>query len=185
METNVDLGFIEKCEPWLLANKFFPSKLGGRPAWLDLEQIPQPTAIKCTECNNELTFLCQVNSVITKMSFANYPIKMKFIPEIDLCPTGRVRTLFPSHNFHFHLYKFKLLASKCGQVWIFRTYSMPISWINSIIDFSNIKALRCQLPRRNRFYDYEPCSEDIKTVCFLNWNTKITFPDIFDSLNFK
>lgn len=61
MESNVELGFIEKCEPWLLTNKFFPSKLGGRPAWLDIEKIPQRSEVQCAECDNELTFLCQVS----------------------------------------------------------------------------------------------------------------------------
>lgn len=62
MESSVDLGFIEKCEPWLLTNKFFPSKLGGRPAWLDLEKIPQRSELQCAECDSELTFLCQVSN---------------------------------------------------------------------------------------------------------------------------
>lgn len=61
MESSVDLGFLEKCDPWLLTNKFFPSKLGGRPAWLDLDKIPQPSEMKCADCDSELTYLCQVS----------------------------------------------------------------------------------------------------------------------------
>lgn len=59
-DSKVDLGFLDKCEPWLLANKFFPSKVGGLPAWLNLETIPSIDKLKCNECNQSLIFLCQV-----------------------------------------------------------------------------------------------------------------------------
>lgn len=55
-----DLGFAEECEPWLLTNTFFPSKIGGRPAWLDLDALPMPGEIKCLKCGEPLVFLCQV-----------------------------------------------------------------------------------------------------------------------------
>lgn len=56
----VDLGFLEKCEPWLLINTFFPSKVGGRPAWLDVESTPEIDRLNCNECGKQLAFLCQV-----------------------------------------------------------------------------------------------------------------------------
>lgn len=59
--SSVDLGFLEKCEPWLLKNKFFPSKVGGLPAWLELENLPDIKDLQCKQCQNELVFLCQVN----------------------------------------------------------------------------------------------------------------------------
>lgn len=59
-DSKVDLGFLDKCEPWLLVNKFFPSKVGGLPAWLNLETIPSINKLKCKECNQSLMFLCQV-----------------------------------------------------------------------------------------------------------------------------
>lgn len=30
----VDLGFAEEQESYLLTNRYFPSKIGGKPAWL-------------------------------------------------------------------------------------------------------------------------------------------------------
>ena len=36
----IDLGFAEECEPYLLKNNFFASKLGGFPSFLDLKNIP-------------------------------------------------------------------------------------------------------------------------------------------------
>lgn len=59
-EKRVDLGFLEECDPWLLINTYFPSKVGGRPAWLDVESIPTIDQLKCSECGKQLAFLCQV-----------------------------------------------------------------------------------------------------------------------------
>uniref|UniRef100_A0A182ILC0 Uncharacterized protein n=1 Tax=Anopheles atroparvus TaxID=41427 RepID=A0A182ILC0_ANOAO len=61
METTpVDLGFLETSEPWLLTNKFFRSKVGGKPAWLELKNLPKPDELQCEQCKEPLTFLCQV-----------------------------------------------------------------------------------------------------------------------------
>lgn len=68
-ETSVDLGFLEQQEAWLLTNKFFPSKVGGRPAWLELKNLPTTAQLKCSECHGELTFMCQVNYI--KILFRN------------------------------------------------------------------------------------------------------------------
>jgi hypothetical protein len=53
---SVDLGYFNGCypawdleadyEPWELASRHFPSKLGGRPAWLDLHQLPPSSLIQ-------------------------------------------------------------------------------------------------------------------------------------------
>lgn len=45
-------------------------------------------------------------------------------------------------------------------------HQIPIRIIQiSLNDCRNIKALRCQLPRRNGFYEYEPSSEEVQSVC--------------------
>lgn len=54
------LGFADEQEGWLLTNRFFPSKIGGRPAWLELENIPDPKELLCDYCNEPCVFLCQV-----------------------------------------------------------------------------------------------------------------------------
>lgn len=62
--SGVELGFLEKCDdPWHLVNTFFPMKVGGRPAWLDIESIPSNNQLKCAECEKQLAFLCQVIAV--------------------------------------------------------------------------------------------------------------------------
>ncbi|CAH0728719.1 unnamed protein product, partial [Brenthis ino] len=57
---SVDIGFLEEKDNWLLHPKFFPSKVGGKPAWLDLKHIPAPRELTCKVCSDPLVFLCQV-----------------------------------------------------------------------------------------------------------------------------
>lgn len=56
----VDLGFAEECEPWEVESRLFPSKLGGKPAWLNLEGLPNAEELQCEECNQQMIFLCQI-----------------------------------------------------------------------------------------------------------------------------
>lgn len=73
--SRIDLGFLEKCDkPWLLTNTYFPSKVGGRPAWLDVESIPSNDRLKCTECGIQLAFLCQVR-IENKISVTFFALK--------------------------------------------------------------------------------------------------------------
>lgn len=60
MEQIVDIGFVEDCEPWRLESRFFTSKIGGKPAWLDLKNIPSSTSIECKKCRDPCIFLCQI-----------------------------------------------------------------------------------------------------------------------------
>ncbi|KAL5288876.1 PDCD2 family protein [Megaselia abdita] len=57
---NVDLGFVEECSSGLLTNKYFPSKIGGKPAWLELKSLPKFKQLQCESCKEPKTFLCQV-----------------------------------------------------------------------------------------------------------------------------
>jgi pre-rRNA-processing protein TSR4 len=56
----IHIGFIEKCESWRLESHFFPSKVGGKPAWLDLKNIPNIKQLSCNYCKNPCIFLCQI-----------------------------------------------------------------------------------------------------------------------------
>ena len=62
LEEQVELGFIEESEPFLLKSRFFPSKLGGKPAWLSLNNIPNPAELSCRTCGKPTIFLLQVYS---------------------------------------------------------------------------------------------------------------------------
>ncbi|XP_034475877.1 programmed cell death protein 2 [Drosophila innubila] len=58
---DVDLGFAEEptSAAWL-SNRYFPSKLGGRPAWLELEALPSTAQLQCKKCQSQKAFLCQL-----------------------------------------------------------------------------------------------------------------------------
>ncbi|XP_028162472.1 programmed cell death protein 2 isoform X1 [Ostrinia furnacalis] len=56
----VDIGFLEEKNSWQLHPKFFPSKVGGKPAWLDLQNLPNPSQLTCKKCSDPLIFLCQI-----------------------------------------------------------------------------------------------------------------------------
>ena len=61
----VELGFVEKAEdPELLTSPHFPSKVGGKPAWLDRIRLPRPEDIACSACRKPMTFLLQIYAPI-------------------------------------------------------------------------------------------------------------------------
>ena len=60
VESEIHLGFLEKTENAELLSNFFPSKAGGKPAWLSLKQLPSFELLTCTVCGDPLTFLLQV-----------------------------------------------------------------------------------------------------------------------------
>jgi len=59
---SVELGFAEEAEKHLLRSRFFPSKIGGYPAWLSLKPLPSPEDLLCNLCGKPLKFLMQVYS---------------------------------------------------------------------------------------------------------------------------
>ncbi|XP_036330221.1 programmed cell death protein 2 [Rhagoletis pomonella] len=57
---DMDLGFAEERGKEWLTNRYFPSKVGGKPAWLELEQLPTNRELLCVTCQEPKTFLCQI-----------------------------------------------------------------------------------------------------------------------------
>ncbi len=60
MVKEVELGFLEETESWRLESDYFPSKVGGKPAWLALENLPSADDLACTVCRKPCIFLLQV-----------------------------------------------------------------------------------------------------------------------------
>ncbi|KAK2168384.1 hypothetical protein LSH36_17g07011 [Paralvinella palmiformis] len=59
--SGVELGFVEAIdEKWKLLSHYFPSKVGGRPAWLVLNPLPTADDIRCGICGKPCTFLLQI-----------------------------------------------------------------------------------------------------------------------------
>ncbi|XP_053963556.1 programmed cell death protein 2 [Anastrepha ludens] len=57
---DIDLGFAEERESAWLTNRYFPSKIGGKPAWLELEKLPSNKELLCETCQEPKAFLCQI-----------------------------------------------------------------------------------------------------------------------------
>ncbi|KAM6950239.1 programmed cell death protein 2 [Lycodopsis pacificus] len=112
----VDLGFLEEAEPWRLLSPQFPSKVGGKPAWLSQTGPPSLPGLECEICRLPMAFLLQVYAPIS----------------------GQDR------SFHRMLFLFCCKTREC--------YTCN--------DSRCVKVFRCQLPRRNEFYPYDPPPED-------------------------
>ena len=54
------IGFVEPAPASDLARQFFPSKVGGRPAWLHPVDVPTAAQLKCLYTREPLDFLMQV-----------------------------------------------------------------------------------------------------------------------------
>ena len=57
----VELGFLEECEsPEELTSSNLPSKVGGKPAWLDPICLPSSEQLACKECQKPCVLLLQI-----------------------------------------------------------------------------------------------------------------------------
>ena len=145
--TSVDVGLVDDTDPSeldadelaltrvLLTSPFFPSKIGGKPAWLDYTNLPTaqtPTAqsdlnnnnnnnksrtavhLACDSCHSQLVFLLQLYAPITDTD--KYAERLE---DKDKC-------------FHRTLFVFMCTAGTCKR----RTF----------------RVLRSQLARHNDFY---------------------------------
>lgn len=61
----VVLGFLEEAESWRLRSQQFPSKVGGKPAWLSQRGLPSLSGLECEICRLPLAFLLQVYAPIS------------------------------------------------------------------------------------------------------------------------
>lgn len=64
--SDVVLGFLEEAESWQLLSDQFPSKVGGRPAWLSQSDLPAVSELQCEECKLPAVFLLQVYAPVTE-----------------------------------------------------------------------------------------------------------------------
>ena len=65
---DVELGFAEKPEDLsTLTSPYFPSKIGGKPAWLD-PRLPVPEDLVCRKCSKPRVFLLQVYAPVDDLT---------------------------------------------------------------------------------------------------------------------
>ena len=91
----VELGFVEESEAFLLKSRFFPSKIGGMPAWLSLNPVPKPEHLSCRVCGKPSCFLLQVYSPDEEKSETFHRTFFLFV-----CPDPACCKLNSSANFH-------------------------------------------------------------------------------------
>ncbi|KAL5015922.1 hypothetical protein ScPMuIL_005511 [Solemya velum] len=79
----VDLGFVETVEGKLLKSHYFPSKVGGKPAWLSQSTFPGP--VICPLCQKPMIFLLQVYSPVETKDEAFHRTLFVFLCRDVLC----------------------------------------------------------------------------------------------------
>ncbi len=84
-ESPIDLGFVEKTDDWLLASRFFPSKVGGKPSWLNLKELPSTSVLECKTCSLPMIFLCQLYCPIEKLATAFHRTLFVFMCKTPAC----------------------------------------------------------------------------------------------------
>lgn len=121
-ENEYMLGFPEEVYPTAVLRHRFPSKLGGRPAWLDPVFLPTQQQLTCGATGQQLNFLLQVYAPLDE----------------DEGQDG-------DHAFHRALFMF---VTPQG---------------DNIHKPGTVRVFRCQLPRKNDYYAYEPPGEEDET----------------------
>ncbi|GAQ82545.1 putative programmed cell death protein [Klebsormidium nitens] len=85
-EEEVLLGFVdEAANPESLERHFFPSKVGGVPAWLDPVKLPQGGATVCGFCGKPLAFLMQVYGPLESEPSAFHRTLFLFVCKSNTC----------------------------------------------------------------------------------------------------
>lgn len=91
---SVELGFVKKTTAWKLRSKFFPSKIGGKPAWLTLNNLPEPSDLLCKDCGNPYVFLLQLYANIDENDNTFHRSIFVF-----MCSNGKCIKKFSNDNF--------------------------------------------------------------------------------------
>ena len=67
----VELGFLEKPDASTnLTSSNFPSKVGGKPAWLELMRLPVPEQLACNICKRPMVLLIQLYAPMRKRHYS-------------------------------------------------------------------------------------------------------------------
>ncbi|XP_059885575.1 programmed cell death protein 2 isoform X2 [Delphinus delphis] len=101
-----ELGFVEAAPAWRLRSEQFPSKVGGRPAWLGAAGLPGPAGLACALCGRPLAFLLQLYAPLPGRADAFHRSLFLFCCRTPPCCAGlRVfRNQLPRRN-DFYAYE--------------------------------------------------------------------------------
>ncbi|KAK5581241.1 hypothetical protein RB653_001272 [Dictyostelium firmibasis] len=97
---NVVLGFTEKdFNKSQLTSNYFPTKVGGKPVWLDLSNIPKREELFCEKCSKQMAFLMQIYAPIDENEDSFHRMVHIFCCKDPRCGYyAAVRTQLPQVN---------------------------------------------------------------------------------------
>lgn len=151
-ETSVDVGLIDDFDDseelssdelalsrLMLKSPFFPSKVGGKPAWLDHTNLPLPAGtplppsppsdtnnnksdcivLQCSSCKSQLVFLLQI--------YAPLASNDKYLDQVEDSEKAfhRVLYVFLCNNFECGNKNFKVLRSQLSRKCDYFSYDSP------------------------------------------------------------
>jgi pre-rRNA-processing protein TSR4 len=124
------LGFLEEpYHPLSLLAAQFPSKCGGRPAWLNPRDLPAGADLACGRCERRLRFLLQLYA-----PFTDY-----------------------THAFHRAMFVFICPNAECWSAT--NAESDDSESKEAFLTAPHVRVFRSQLPRENPFYSSDPPTE--------------------------
>ncbi|BHF75491.1 Programmed cell death protein 2 [Sparganum proliferum] len=128
-------GFAEPAPACTLVSHLFPDKIGGRPAWLALDHLPEEAELVCTSCGQPMAFLLQVI--------------ISLVHSLQLySPLGEDR----EDCFHRMLFLFMCKSGRC----FVHSASSSESSAPSSVPF---RVFRSQLAKSNPYYSPTPPDE--------------------------
>ncbi len=95
----VVLGFLEEAESWQLLSNQFPSKVGGRPAWLSQVDLPAVSELQCEKCKRPTVFLLQVYAPITEYDRCFHRTLFVFCCKTPACYTRNDNKCFKGNLY--------------------------------------------------------------------------------------
>ncbi|VDN16235.1 unnamed protein product [Dibothriocephalus latus] len=117
-------GFAEPAPACTLVSHLFPDKIGGRPAWLALDHLPDEAQLVCSSCGQPMAFLLQLYS-----------------------PLGEDR----EDCFHRMLFVFMCKSGRCFLKSASASSESPVSSPRPSVPF---RVFRSQLAKCNPYYRF-------------------------------
>lgn len=100
LKNGVVLGFLEEAARWQLLSAQFPSKVGGKPAWLSQQSLPTPSELLCEKCQISTVFLLQVYAPIVAFDRCFHRTVYIFCCKTPTCYTSNDGRCFKGDCVH-------------------------------------------------------------------------------------
>nr|XP_014342328.1 PREDICTED: programmed cell death protein 2 isoform X2 [Latimeria chalumnae] len=124
--SGVELGFVEEAKPWRLQSSQFPSKVGGKPAWLSQQGLPGAAALQCESCGRPCALLLQVYAPLLGQADCFHRSLFVFACKTAACYStssdsrcfkGFSDVAVPDHKFLFREYELVTEPEELPPLW--------------------------------------------------------------------